>query len=113
MLTPENMVAKYFPQYCSYTASKRLPKKRNRPTTSAFRAAAAHLDFINRLSGEFNIPAFVDLNSDSEGDLEEKKTSKYSNGGDNAARKEEGSEVFAAKNSERRSRRRFVNDYDD
>ncbi|KNG46800.1 hypothetical protein DDE82_004341 [Stemphylium lycopersici] len=121
------MAAKYFPQYCSYKTPKRLPKKRNRPTTSAFRAAAAHLDFINSLSGDFNIPDIVNLLSESEDDLIEinnlseglerlqdtKKTSTFLSERDNIAKNEEGSEAFAGKNSKGELWRRIVWDYDD
>ena len=46
--------------------TKRLPKKRNRPSISALRAAAARLDYINSLSAEFKAPACVQLLSDDE-----------------------------------------------
>ena len=48
----------------SFTKPRRLPRRRIRPSKAAFRAAVAHLDFINRRAGKFLVPAIVELQDD-------------------------------------------------
>lgn len=50
----------------SYTKPRRLPKKRAWPSNAAFRAAVAHLDFVNSKAAGFRVPAIVELLSDEE-----------------------------------------------
>jgi len=98
---------------CSYTRPKRLPKKRNRPTTTEFRKATAKLAHINLLSGEPKTPAIIDLLSDSEPgpDMSERAQQRKKGDADEETRTSEAEK--AQKKSMLKGRRRVVVDSGD